>query len=426
MKDQSQTPKLSTASFQMLFFAVFIDLFGFGIIIPILPVLAVDKFGASGFEYGLILAFYSLMQFLFAPFWGSLSDRRGRRPIILIGLGGSSIGFALFAFATNLYMIYLARIVAGIFTSATLTVANAYIADTTSPKERGAAYGKITAAFGLGFAIGPGVGGLLADSNLFGLSGQMITGLFSAGLALINLIGAIFTIPESLTVENLALKSAESTKFKFMDISELRRVSATKGIPLYMALFSLISLGFSLLIASFPVYAQGKDSSVHEKELGYYFTYAGVVLLITQYLLIKPLINRFGEQNLIKLGILCMFTGFLIFPYAPSFLWMALANTPTLFGLAIANPSINSSLSKIANRKDQGTVMGFNQSFSSFMRIIGPLTGGLLLDLDFAYPFYLGAVIFILTFLFVASRLEPPLETERLSSYVPEPMGYDE
>lgn len=163
----SSSPKLSSASFQMLFFAVFIDLFGFGIIIPILPDIVVDDFGASGFEYGLILAFYSLMQFLFAPFWGSLSDKRGRRPIILIGLGGSSIGFAIFAFASNLYMIYLARIVAGIFTSATLTVANAYIADTTTPQERGAAYGKITAAFGLGFALGPGFGGLIANSQPF-------------------------------------------------------------------------------------------------------------------------------------------------------------------------------------------------------------------------------------------------------------------
>lgn len=425
MSDQSSATKLSSASFQMLFFAVFIDLFGFGIIIPILPDIAVDNFGASGFEYGLILAFYSLMQFLFAPFWGSLSDKRGRRPVILIGLGGSSIGFAIFAIATNLYMIYLARIVAGIFTSATLTVANAYIADTTTPQERGAAYGKITAAFGLGFALGPGAGGLLADSAIFGLSGQEITGFFSAGLALLNLVGAFIFLPESLSVSSMQL-NAEKGKFKFMDFAELKRVSATKGIPLYLTLFSLISLGFSLLIASFPVYAKAKDSSVHAKELGYYFTYAGVVLLITQYILIKPMINKFGEQNLIKIGILSMFTGFFMFPLAPSFFWMTIANTPTLFGLAISNPSINSSLSKIADSKDQGVVMGFNQSFASFMRIVGPLVGGLLLDVHLTYPFYLGATIFMLTFLFVSSRLENPVKVESYGSYNPEPVGYEE
>ncbi|MFV2016349.1 MAG: MFS transporter, partial [Candidatus Heimdallarchaeota archaeon] len=335
----------------------------------------------------------------------------------------SSIGFALFAFAFNLYMIYLARIVAGIFTSATLTVANAYIADTTTPKERGAAYGKITAAFGLGFALGPGAGGFLADLNILGLSGQEITGLFSAGLALVNLFGALILLPESLSAVNI---KTDKGKFKFMDFSELKRVSQTKGIPLYLAIFSLISLGFSLLIAVFPVYAQEIDNTVREKELGYYFTYAGVVLLVTQYILIKPMIDRFGEQNLIKIGILSMFAGFLVFPYAPSFYWMVLAITPTIFGLAISNPSINSSLSKIADKKDQGTVMGFNQSFASFMRIIGPLMGGLLLDLNLVYPFYLGAIIFIITFFFAVNKLDHSFETEQLGSFNPELAGYQE
>lgn len=257
------------------------------------------------------------------------------------------------------------------------------------------------------------------------MSGQEITGLFSAGLALLNLVGAIILLPESLSISSMEI-NANKGKFKFMDFGELKRVSKTKGIPLYLSLFSLISLGFSLLIASFPVYAKAKDSSVHAKELGYYFTYAGVVLLITQYILIKPMINRFGEQNLIKMGILSMFTGFFIFPYAPSFFWMTIANTPTLFGLAIANPSINSSLSKIADRKDQGVVMGFNQSFASFMRIIGPLIGGLLLDVDFAYPFYLGATIFILTFLFASSNLKQPIDTENMISFSPERQNYHE
>lgn len=398
-------PKLKQASLGLLFFAIFIDLFGFGVVIPILPFLARDDLGASGFEYGLIIAIYSLMQFLFAPIWGTLSDQYGRRPIILIGLGGSSIGFAIFSFSTSLWILYLARAVAGIFTAATLTVANAYISDSTPPDKRGGAFGLIAAAFGLGFALGPAVGGFLADQNIYGLSGYMLAGFFSASLALINLIGAIFYLPESLPVENR--KTTRSMKPQIFSPTEFKRITSHPGISLFFIIFSMMSFGFSMLIAAFSVYAPEKDGSVDATALGIYFTYVGLLLFLSQTFLIKPMIRWFGEENVVKLGIFGIFIGFVALPFAPTFPWMFLTNTPIFFGLSMASPSLTSLISKLAPSQEQGSIMGFNQGFASLSRVIGPLIAGIIFDIQITYPFILGAVIFAIVSIIAIIRIRP-------------------
>ncbi|MHA2054675.1 MAG: MFS transporter [Candidatus Kariarchaeaceae archaeon] len=412
----SKKPKLKQASLGLLFFAIFIDLFGFGVVVPILPFLARDKLGASGLEYGIIIAIYSLMQFIFAPIWGNLSDKYGRRPIILIGLGGSSIGFSIFSFATQLWILYLSRAVAGIFTAATLTVANAYISDTTSPDKRGGAFGLIASAFGLGFALGPAVGGLLAKQSFLGLSGYMLAGFFSASLALLNLFGAIFYLPESLTKENRKLKG--SMKPQIFSASEFRRMTSFQGISIYFLIFALISLGFSMLIAAFSVYAPEKDGSVDETALGIYFTYAGLLLFFSQRFLIKPMINWVGEENVVKIGIFGMLLGFITLPLAPTFPWMFMTNTPLLVGLSLANPSVTSLISKLSPRKEQGSVMGFNQGFASLSRVFGPLIAGVLFDYQIALPFYLGAFIFGVIAVIAVVKIKPIIPYDTITPAV--------
>jgi len=392
----------------VLFIAVFIDLFGFGIIIPILPFFA-DSFGANGFQYGLIISVYSLMQFIFSPLWGNLSDKVGRRPVILIGLGGSAIGFSIFGIAKNLFMIYLARSIAGIFTSATIPTSYAYISDTTSEKDRGRGFGLIIAAFGLGFALGPAVGGLLADHTILGISGYILPSFLAASLSILNLFSAYFLLPESLNNEdrNLRLKSK-------VDLSILSLLDRNKypGVLLLIIIFAFTSLAFSNYITAFALYAPEKDITVREKQLGWYYTYTGTILFLSQTILINPLLKRFSEEFLVKVGLFLCFLGFILLPVAPSFYWMFLTNTPIMLGIALINPLITSLISKKSPRTEQGSIMGKKHSSAAFMRIIGPLLGGMLFDINIIYPFYFASIIFISIFPIAFYFLKVPTKND--------------
>ena len=405
MDSESAEGNLGKASLGLLVFAVFMDLFGFGIIIPILPGLVTDTFGGTGLDYGLIISLFSLMQFIFAPLWGKLSDTMGRRPIILIGLLGSVLGFSIFGLATNLWMIYIARSIAGIFTAATLTVANAYIADTTPPEKRGQAYGYIIAAFGLGFAIGPGVGGYLSDKVIFGIGGHELNGFFAAGLCLINFIGALLVLPESLDEETKQI-NLNKEKTPMFSPKEFSRVTQGTEAPTYVMIFALTSFGFSMLIAAFAIYAPKVDETVDERALGIYFTYSGFVLLFTQQILTNPLLKRFGEVNVTKIGLIGLFIGYLTLPFAHTFAWMFVTNTFLLIGVALSNPAINSSISKLTSKENQGIVMGFNQSFASLMRVVGPLLAGVMFDINILYPFYAGTIIFFVIIVYAQWKLK--------------------
>lgn len=381
----------------LLFAAVFIDLLGFGIIIPNLPFLVKD-FTPSGssvsaeIHYTLIVAVFSLMQFIFAPIWGAVSDRVGRKPIIVIGLGGSVIGFGIFGFATDLSFLYLSRTVAGIFTAATLTVANAYIADVSPPEKRGANFSLIAAAFGLGFAIGPGVGGLLGSLAFAGLEGYQIAAFFASLLSLLNMLAAIPFLPESL-VER---KEGWDIRLPILQTSSL---SEYGNVLWYIFIFALVGLGFSNFIAVFPLYAVDL-SDIGELELGYYFTYAGLIIFFTQTALIRPLLRRFGEETVLKLGVFLIGLGFFTLTLAPSFWWFFLTNVPLLFGISFVNPSSTSLISRSTPKHRQGEVLGIQQGWASFSRILGPLFAtGLLLVTIPRYIFYLNSILFLVIFL---------------------------
>lgn len=400
-------------SLSQLFLAVFLDLFGFGIIIPILPFLFVDlglKYGAwfedyKGLLYGGIIAVYSFMQFLMSPIWGRLSDKHGRRPIILIGVLGSSIGFAIFGLANDLIILFLARIVAGFFTAATLTTANAYIADVTPPAKRGGAYGLIMSAFGLGFALGPGIGGYMANLEILGFSGHIIPSMLAALLSLINFVGAYFFVKESLTAEMKSNISKDRSLFSISDISKLKKYP---GSLTFVGLFALVTFGFSNWIASFAINAPDIDPSIGEAELGIYFTFTGLVLFLSQPLIVKPFNNKYGEKPLIIAGAILGLIGFLTLPLATTFFEMFITNTPLILGIAFLNPSITAVISKTVPPNMQGEIMGINQGMAALTRVIGPLIAGGLLTVNIFYPYYVGAAFFLLILLLLIMKVRFP------------------
>ena len=375
----------------LLFLAIFIDLLGFGIIIPILPFYATEL-GANSVVYGMLIAIYSLMQFIFSPIWGSVSDRIGRRPVILIGLTGSIFGYAMFGISFDLFTLFFSRVLSGIATSATLTVANAYVADITEPQKRGGVFGILTAAFGLGFAIGPAIGGILSKYSFFGFHGIATPGFFAATLSLINLLGAYFVLSESLP-EELRMKENESRSL--FVISGITKLKNYPNAIKFITLFSIVTLGFTNLIAAFALYAPIIDSSIDEAKLGVLYSYVGLILFFSQYLFVKPIIERYGERIVIRIGTILAFIGFFSIPFATSYTMYFVAVTPLMIGFSGMNPSFNSLLSNSVPNKMQGEVLGINQGFAALMRTIGPVFAGGLMLIVPAMPFFVGGLFFL-------------------------------
>ncbi|MCK5304220.1 MAG: MFS transporter, partial [Candidatus Heimdallarchaeota archaeon] len=236
----------------VLFLSVFIDLVGFGIIIPILPYWN-EILGGTNFSYGAILSIYSLMQFVFAPIWGRISDKRGRRPIILIGIAGSIISFFLLAFTYTLAMLIIARALQGIFTSATLPTAQAFVSDTTTGEERAKGFGLIGAAFGLGLAVGPAIGG-----GLYSLTGQYSSlAYFASGASAVNLIIALIFLPETLKckvekncddLEEVAVSRKDSFRY----------LIANKEVLAIILTFSMLTLAFASYTSTLLPYGIAK------------------------------------------------------------------------------------------------------------------------------------------------------------------------
>jgi DHA1 family multidrug resistance protein-like MFS transporter len=387
----------------MVFLAIFLDLFGFGIFLPILPVLATDL-GASKFMYGLLVAVYSFMQFIMAPLWGRFSDRIGRRPVFLIGTFATSAAFLLFGFVNNLLVLFLIRALQGFSTAATLTVANAYIADVTPIKERGKQFGRLMSAFGLGFATGPGIGGLIAANiSIPGLYVQTAPAIAAASLSLINFIGIYFLMPESLPKENRVVSKEKGSLFSITEISKLKQYP---GSFFLVALFALISFGFSNQIASFALYALDTDPTVNIEKLGYFYMLAGFVIFLTPLFIVEKLIKRYSEVLTIKTGVVLVFFGFILMPLATKFEWMLVASLPLTIGIAFLNPSINSLLSSKIPRHKQGEIMGINQSGASLMRVFGPVIAGSLMVINLRLPFYFGTFIFFILIIVVFKQLE--------------------
>jgi multidrug resistance protein len=345
----------------IIFITIFIDLLGFGLIIPALPFYA-ESYGASPITVGLLSMSYSLMQFLFAPLWGRLSDKVGRRPIILLGLAGSCIAFLMFGLAHSLTMLFVARALAGLLSSASLPTAQAFIADSTTPENRAKGMGLIGAAFGLGFIFGPAMGGLLTHYSYAAPS------FVAAALAGGNFIWAYFALPESLH------HRPERVRPSYLSPTHIRETFGDPKIAFLLIIFFFGVFAFSNMESTFALFGE------HQIGLGAFgvgglLAEVGVISVIIQGFMIGKLTKRFGEINLAIWGMMIEAVGFLMTVMVHSVEAMMMVVPLYAVGSALLNPTISSLMSRAAPEDKQGDTLGVGQGFAALGRVLGPVWG---------------------------------------------------
>jgi len=361
----------------ILFLVVFIDLLGFGMVIPVMPLYA-EELGAPKAWIGLLLTGYSAMQFVFAPIWGRLSDRLGRRPMLLASIAMTAVGFVGYALAPTFAWLLASRLFAGAAT-ANLAIARAYVADVTTPETRAKGMGIIGASFGLGFILGPFIGGVL--STYVSVSAP---GYAAAILASLNGVAAWFILPEPPA----RVKAPQRPRFAAIT-GELRHPGIRRVL-----LTSLVTiLAFSALEATFSLIANDVFA-LDRKNVNWLFAYIGVLAVVVQGGLIGPLPRRFGEVRLLVAGLVMQAVTFALLPYAGSTVGLLVVLAPLSLGSGISNPSLSSLLSRMAHRDDQGGTLGIGESVSAMGRIIGPETGTFTYEhVSPAFPYVAGGAL---------------------------------
>ncbi len=356
----------------IIFFTVFLYLVGFGVVIPIIPLLS-KNFGATALQTGLLLSVYSLMQFLFSPFWGRLSDRMGRRPILLFCLLGEGLSYILFAWARSLEWLFVARLLAGFF-GASLSTASAYISDITPKHERSKGMALIGAAFGLGFVVGPALGGLLAVWGHHINQAPHFDTSFSfcwvAALCFANFLFGLKYLKESLSEksESAAKKKRFSVMWHYLNI---------KTVGALMTVFLLSSLAMSGMEATLILF-MGDKFQWTIKQVSFGFAYIGLIIIFTQGFLVRRMLPKFGERQVLRVGLICFAVGLTTIAFSDTLFGMAIAMTLLSLGNGLSNPSVLGSISLLTDSKEQGAAMGVTQSMASLGRILGPALGGAL------------------------------------------------
>ena len=395
-------------SLVIIFFTVFIDLIGFGIVLPLLPAYS-SKFGASGFEVGLLMASYSLMQFIFAPLWGAWSDRVGRRPVLLVSLAGGGISYALFAIGSGmegraaLVMILISRLSAGIC-GANITVAQAYIADISAPEERSKKMGLIGMAFGLGFIFGPALA--VVSQGMFGPTGP---GWVASGICGLNFLAAVVRLPESW-------KPGATPAPKRARWEQFRHTIAQPKVGLLVMVFFLATLGFTCFESTLGLLIQKNfqlDHDASARANAILFCFCGVIAAFVQAGPIGRLVKRMGEPRLIA-GSLIIFglsmaplpflkgdshlTFKTLFSAAGLPWWLLLFTVAWLaIGSGLTRPPLFGLLSILTPSNEQGSTLGVAQSAGSLARVIGPPVAGFLFDRHPSWPYLAVAGIAVMT-----------------------------
>lgn len=368
----------------ILTFVMFVVMLGYGIIIPIFP-FYIENMGAGGMELGLLTASYAVMRLIFGPVWGGLSDRVGRKPILMIGILGYVITMVWFGLATQLWMLFAARILSGILSSATAPTAMAYIGDNTSEKERGGGMGLLGAAGGIGTIIGPVVGGLLATTALS-------TPFFiAAGMALVSLMLAAIFLPESQPAQ----KPDAARPEVFIDLRAWGRAIISPMGTLFVLVF-ISTCGLMIYANIFGLYGLERFNYGPE-QVGIVMMVLGGVSVVAQGLLVGPLTQRWGDERVIKVGLLATVLSFVLLPLANTFATVLLTTAFFALAVSIQNPVLFSLTSQRAT-VSQGIAMGLSNSFVSLGRIVGPILGGIALDINLGLPFVVGAAFMLLAF----------------------------
>jgi DHA1 family multidrug resistance protein-like MFS transporter len=370
----------------ILSFTLVVVMLGFGMVIPIFP-FYVENLGAGGSALGLLVATSALLEFIFAPIWGSISDRIGRKPILILGVLGYALSSLLFGLSTRLWMLFASRALSGILSSATLATAMAYIGDSTAEEDRGSGIGMLGAAMGLGIIIGPGVGGWLGADSL------SLPFFIAAGLSLVALLLIAFLLPESLPTE---ARQQAGGKVRGVQLKALWR-ALFSPIGILLAMLFLVSFALTNFESIFGLYAAQKFDYGPER-VGVILVVIGVVSTIGKATLIGPFTRRWGEAAIIKVSLLASSVGFAVLLLANTYPSILLAT-----GLFILSKTfLRTALLSLASRRasgGQGMTMGLGNSFISLGRIAGPIWAGFVFDVNFNYPYLSGAAIMLVGFL---------------------------
>lgn len=386
-------PKPARSPLIVIFTTVFLDLVGFGIIIPLVGIYG-HHFGASTLELAVLGSIYSLMQFFFSPIWGRLSDRVGRRPILLMSLLGSTLSYFLFAYSQNLYLLIFSRALAGIF-AANISTAQAYIADITTQKDRAKGMGLIGAAFGIGFTLGPPIGGISAAK--LGLSAP---GLIAGTFCGLNLILAYFRLNESLPAEVRALnQNKPKQSIRLAQWTTFKRVVKDKALLLPIVSTFFATFAFSNLEQVFSLFIQNKFDLATELagyQTGLILMWSGILGAIIQGGLIRKLVPKYGEVKLVIVGLLTQGLAMILFSHSPTYFSFFITAIPLAIGSGLINPSLAALVSKRSGADEQGAVIGLKEGMSSLARIFGPFCGLLAFGVQATLPFYIASLTVVI------------------------------
>lgn len=371
----------------IVFLIVFVDLIGFGIIIPLLPFYG-EHFGATPAQVGLLMASYSFTQLLAAPVWGRLSDRLGRRPVLIVSLAGIALAYVWLGYADSLWMLFAARAVAGLM-AGNIGVAFAYVADITDSSNRAKGMGVVGAAFGLGFIFGPAIGGVLAGSDP-DLANYRLPALTAAAFSAVATVLAVALLKESLSPELRAAQRSLSRRSRWQ---QLRGALAQPGVGLLIGLAFLANFVFAGMETTFAMWSRRAFGWGPEQN-GYLFAFVGLLAAAIQGGLVGRLARLFGEGRLVVAGAAFLCLGMLLIPFSGSLAVLLLAMTIIACGFSMVSPSLNSLVSLAVGPGTHGGIMGITRSATTAARVAGPIWAGALFHyLGRDWPYYGGALV---------------------------------
>lgn len=387
----------------LIFLTVFIDLLGFGILIPILPSFSVKELHIDEAAIGIAIALYSFVQFLFNPVLGKFSDKYGRKPVIVVCLFLNAMGYIVFSFTHSYILLLVSRVIAGIGGSS-IGVAQAYIADITTRENRSKGMGLIGAAFGLGFVFGPLIGGLLSEF------GYAVTGYVAAGFSSIAFVLTILYLPESLKKNQDAEQSPNKVKRKLFDFVAMKKVLQKPDLAVLVLLFFILTFSFANIYGTFALLGL-KVYGFTDMQNGYMFGIVGLTSAIVQGGLIGRINKVMSKKTILMVGSLLIMTALALIPYAGTFLGLAIVSIVLSYGTGTFQPTVLSLISEVTSETEQGITLGMNQSLSSFGRVLGPLWGGFAFEyLGYPFPFITGAIftaiIFLLTVFYLPKKIK--------------------
>ncbi len=388
----------------LIFLTVFIDLLGFGLLIPVLPSFGVNLLKIDELAIGIAISIYSFIQFLFNPIFGKISDKRGRKPVIVFCLFLNAIGYLIFSFTNNYLMLLVSRIIAGIGGSS-ISVAQAYVADITTQENRSKGMGLIGSAFGLGFVFGPLLGGILAEY------GYEVVGYVSAGFSFAALILTSIMLPESLKISQTNLSNEnKKNKFNLLNVQSFNYVFGKTDLGLLISLFFILTFSFANIYGTFALLGI-QVYGFTDKQNGYMFGITGIVSALVQGVFIGKISKYLSRKKIIIIGSLLVSLNLALIPYAVNFLGLALVSIFLSIGTGILQPTVLSLISEVTAESEQGLILGINQSMSAFARMLGPLWGGFAFEyLGYPFPFLTGAfftaIIFLIALFYLPKKIK--------------------